>query len=426
MNLKKTLIDWKYPPRIVGALFQGISKTDLNNLVAEVEDLEVDSVQVEVARMNLVGSLRSVGVIIPKVRGFYQIDGYEKPREKVPANEWTGKAREVLDWVYQLPELSTNHVPSIQTSLLSGEETLFHERSLGYIYCYEVGSRGTSGYLYTSGRSSNQAIVLQRFTSQPRMRIFQLSLNVDELLRLARLLAHASLRPIRVINVGPALAGTLKGISRLQASFTSRREAVYHCRKIASHPERFWNKRGLSTLRKHERETAWREAVPADRDDMKWVVKTWKEHLEQRHRQLAISRDFVSVDLFSALEMPSFIGEREVLHSRKELKVADTVPVCIHIFSQIPGMNAVSLITEKSLNYRGMLGGRFGTADYNLFKACQWLADRGTDLINAGTYEGGGIGLPSHKSRFAQRENDVLSLYVDLFGIPWKETEFYN
>lgn len=401
--------------RVADLLVAGCSKAKLEAALEAEQNLTHEAA-IDVARMNLIGSLRIAGFTIPRKRGFYQVIGWKKPVEKLGCETWTGASRDTLDWVESLPVLGADadSIAWTNLGLVDGEQTKWHERSLGYVYCYELESAHTTGYRYTSP-SGGQAIVLKRFVRRPRLKILQLSLTTHEIVRLARDLAPASLIAVKIVNAGPQLVQDLRQNRDLGAEVSRHREAVYECHRIAYRRDEWASKRLQSTLRKGEREIDYAYLMtPTDEDraQMKQVVDVWREFNEIKHRQLAIRRDYASIDLGEALRMHLFLGTR------------DGLPVCIQVFSDVPDTGVTVLVTEKSLNYRAMPGGRFGTADFNTTAACRFFADHpgfGVTHVNAGTYEGGGIGLADHKDRYATPELDETSMTVRLGGIEWKE-----
>jgi hypothetical protein len=203
-----------------------------------------------------------------------------------------------------------------------------------------------------------------------------------------------------------------------KGSFWKRREAIYQTKQIAEHPDQFFNKRGLEMLKKARKELVH---LPTDgRDsyqrDIETIIKLWRQHNEPKHRQLAISRDFIAArDLIHDPNTLFFLGYR------------DNQPACVHILSRSTFYRntEVNQIVEKSLNYSAIPGGKAGTADANLVFTCEYLSHIGVERINAGGYDGGGWGLSPHKARFAKEEDDLNSIYFEV-SYPHLDKEKYR
>ncbi len=381
---------------VVELLLRGVTKQELHQRLSELLNEPADGPVVDVSRMNLIGSLRSWGYVVSGGRGggkIYQITGWEELRSYRPCNEWTGEERDILSFIHD--SLRPVDAMFITTSLATGPTQPWHERCLMYIMCYELAR--DQGWCYR-GLSGN-AIVMQRFQTMPRFRLFNLNMtDPQEINDILCWLAKASVTPVRVLNVSSDICYELKRIDR-NGSITSRREAIYRTSRIADLSSGVFSRRALTTLRKLDREMTWGVAVCDDihNEHMKLVVNRWREVNEKKQRQLAITRDYDAIQY----DRVRFMGYRE------------GHPVCIHILDQLPANpNVVAQIVEKSLNYRNsiMLGGTYGVADYNLWKTCYTLNQNGIEFLNAGGFDGGGWGLVAHKERFALKEDELMSL----------------
>ena len=399
---KQTKIDLS----IVERLLQGATKEQLHELIGRLLDKSPDGPEVDIARMNAVGGLRGYGYQVTGGRSggkVYKIVGWEEPATYWGRDRWEGEERDILDWVHSLSAVTQAWV---EPRLKVGPIEPLHERCWMYVACYELAR--DLGFCY-EGRSGD-AIIMQRFRTQPRVRLFNLTMTDPiEVLELLTKLAKASLTSSRVLNISVEMSQQLKPLDTA-GSVASRQEAVYRVSDIADHPELFFNKRAMTTLRKLGRDLTWGRSQ--DTEAMLAVIKTWKAHNESRHRQLAITRDYRSLDSNDQALM--FLGKR------------DDLPVCAHILDILPAQpTVVAQITEKSLNYRAMPGGAYGTADYNLLQTCRWLAEHGVDRINAGSFAGGGWGLPGHKRRFAREEDDLYG-YSFFSSAPHLDREKYR
>lgn len=400
-------------PRISWHLLQGVEKDHLHKLLGEHLGEDPTGPVVDTARMNLIGGLRSYGYEVRGGRGggsFYQVVNWTEPPTFRTAEDWPDEARAAIDWFHSLETVNWFDFTSAlsQQSLYEENENPYHERSWLYLDCYECAR--DEGRLY-SGRSGD-AVVIRRFPNMPRFRIFNLTMrDSKEIQSLIARLSPGSLTGVRVLNVLPRMSTELEQLDK--GSTMSRREAVYNVARIANHPEEFFNKRAMTTLRKLEREVEWRRLTAEDEGQMNEIVKQWRAVNEKKQRQLAITRDLKAIRAMEHRagfvapveweEMsPTFIGYR------------DGHPVTMHILDRIyattPGERWAAQIVEKSLNYREQPGGAYGMADFNLVMTCRALHEMGYSYINAGGFDGGGWGLPQHKERFHDDRFEVNSL----------------
>lgn len=389
---------------VVSRLLAGISKADLEQEIATSLGVPVDDSQVSVNRMNLAGTLRNAGYIVEGGRNGrnkpYKIVGWQKPVEKVPAEQWDGQAKSRLDWVHTHTLLMDGGpmLPVDETVVghMSRSFPYFraHEQSWSYLRSYEMAK--DVGRWYFSARGG-ACVILQRFESFPRFRIFNLSMTPVELLDVAMYVAPASMKHVTIQNVTELEAASLKSMDH-GGTIVKRMQAMYRVREIAEHPERFLNRRGMEQFRSNARRLEYRDPPTFMTIDHGFrVIDEWRKVNEPKQRQLAIGRDYVAVEMGTSDKI-AFYGYR------------DNDPVCIHILGRLANQpDTVGQIVEKSLNYATQPGGHAGTADWNLVTTCRWLLRMGVEWFNAGTFEGGGDGLAPHKRRFARREDDFTS-----------------
>lgn len=400
-------------PKISWHLLQGVEKEQLHRLLAEHLGEDPTGPVVDTARMNLIGGLRSYGYEVRGGRGggsFYQVINWAEPPTFRTLEDWPDEAKAAVDWFHSLELVDQVDFETAlsQQSLYEENENPYHERSWMYLDCYECAR--DEGRLYEG--QSGDAVVIRRFPNMPRFRIFNLTMrDPKEIQALITRLSPGSLAGVRVLNVLPRMSIELEQLDR--GSTMSRREAVYNVAHIANHPEMFFNKRAMTTLRKLEREVEWRLWTPEDVGQMSEIVVQWRALNEKKQRQLAITRDYKAIKSVERLysessqeyyrrETPVFIGFRE------------GYPVTMHILDRIyattPGEKWVAQIVEKSLNYREQPGGAYGMADFNLVMTCRALHEMGYSYINAGGFDGGGWGLPKHKERFHDDRFEINSL----------------
>lgn len=407
------------PETVARALLDGVSQDKLEDLLVEAYGLVAGSPQVSITRMNTVGGLRAMGYEVNggrKGRGQpYQIVGFKEKTYPPSADKWTGQARARLEWVHSLPRI-TLESESIVRQALSNRTDRVHENSWLYIWCYELAK--DQGFLYE--RDGQYCIVMQRFENYPRFRVFNLNMRPTMLLGVARAVAEASCRSVQILNV---LDGTQAEYRKTNpgGSWGKRLEAVYDAYDIASDPRKYFGKRGLEMIKSQDREMSY--VVPETLINcypaamigyQEQIIAEWRRINEPKQRQLAITRDFVAVKTQSDRKI-ELVGMRNMIRGLTSVTPANprSEPACMHILDRsdsVPDM--ANQIVEKSLNYRDQLGGRPGTADWNLFKTCEFLTFGGVRWLNAGGVDGGGAGLPAHKAKFTDHQVTSYAYYT--------------
>ncbi len=382
----------KLPRCVIEALLNGVSKADLEALLVD-EGETLTPAEIDIRRMNAVGSLRAFGYVIPRMRGHYQITGFEEKREIIPASEWTGRPRAVLEWLCSCQTVLEEDLPRVQRKL-AGLPLVHtaHENCSGYLWCYEL-ARDT-GYFIENEYGS--CIAIQKFITAPRLRIFNTGMDAEGLLLLAKTLSLASLQAVGILNLPLEFAQDLKKLDP-KGYINKRQEAIYSTWEISEHPERFLNKRALTQLRKNQRDTYLVELDHRDTEISRKaknlqheVVDIWKQHLERRHRQLAITRDYIAIEM--GLDL-SYVGMRE------------GISVSSNVLDQLPNRPDVAAdLMNKARSYSEMKGGRPGTSDWALHEVCKKLLSRGVEWYQAGSFLGGGEGLEAHKKRYCHHE----------------------
>jgi|GEM_PF-4522263 len=382
----------KVPETVARALLDGVSQDKLEELLVDEYGLVAGSPQVSITRMNTVGGLRAMGYEVNggrKGRGQpYQIVGWAEKQYPPTADQWIGEARRVLDFVEQLPRPTYDHLRDVLAK--RPYDYLIHENSPGYVLSYEL-ARDT-GFVWGG------VLVLRKHVNYPRFRVFVLDAKPDEVISVVRQLSEASLGQVHVLNIDPSERDEYRRLVR--GSWGKRKQAVYHCDEIAELPGKFLNKRSLTQLRKNDREcflhADWK--VP---DLEERVVRIWKEHLESRHRQLAITRDFVGIKLGD--NVMHFLGTR------------GSVPVATYVVDRLPNRDDTVIdILNKSLNYTTMPSGHPGTSDWLLVNVSRELVKRGIKYLLAGGLDGGGDGLEPHKRRFTTDIRESYAFYPEI------------
>ena len=400
----------KCPPEVASRLLgAGILKSELEALVREsLGDLShlgeaACASRIETARMNLIGGLRNVGYIVEGGRQNrslpYRIVGFEAPKEKRPISVWGGK---IWDEIQQCPRILNTYAwrNRLRTLLwqFSDSKRDFHERSLHYLFCYEMAN--DRAYFYESN-SGGMAIILQKHRELPRFRIYNLNMGMQSLMSLAEYIAPISMAKIRILPLDEAEARELRTLDSRVVN-TKRVSAIYDWENLRERQREILGNRGMTSLRKAYREIDWKPLTLDLGPSAKEVIDVWKKLNVDKHRQLAITRDYRSLEIALAN-----------LHCREQYEHAfvglrEGHPVCLHIADGIGlGNDFTALIVEKSLNYSSFSdgsevpGGKYGTADFNTFALGDYMLSQGIRYMNAGTYEGGGHGLPQHKQRFA-------------------------
>ena len=417
-------------------LLEGVEKDELEPQLCREMNLTwtnpAHRVQIDTARMNLIGSLRAAGYIVEGGRQNrslpYKVVGFEEPKLKQGIDVWGG---EEWRFVQSLRKVTRNDELKFRGLLLTVPtlQQFWHERCWHYLWCYEMGQ--DTGYWYETPNGT-RAIILQKNVNLPRFRIYNIDLDIEEVIQLGQRLAKISLGKIRVFPLDetqlPFYKQLFKGVG-----ISRRISALYDWAKILERQEEILGKRGMTTFRRNDREIDWKRPhnSTAGRALAKGVINDWRFLNESKHRQLAIVRDYRSLESsFDARDRHplqfeySFIGYRsteEGIH-----------PCCLHIADGIGnGEVCTALIVEKSLNYRKFPdghtcpGGYAGTADYNTFKLAQYMVDHGVGFMNAGTYEGGGFGLADHKKKYTVGTPDVHTYVVELPYEPVSKEKLY-
>lgn len=376
-------------PDLIPMLERGAIKAELHTALAEIIGADMDSAEVDVARMNTIGTLRAWGYKVEGGRGggkIYKIVGWEPTAEYRGAEDWDGEEAEMLAWIrgYKKPDWDI-----VAAKMLSGTLDPFHTRCAEYIRCYEL-AKGNQAYDF------GDLLVLQKFISMPRFRIYDLCSTPEELYWTAEKISKASLGTVEIRGIGLDQAKELKKLDP-KGSISRRAEAVYDVEHIAEAPGDYLNKRAMQTLRKLNREMSfYNVGAETMKKDGKRVIENWRDTNERKMRQLAITRDYTSLDCRATFNFIGYRGE---------------YPVCINILDRLPARGEyVALITEKSLNYSRMPGGHPGISDYNIVHACSIMASHGVKYFNAGGYDGGGYGLADHKKTWSSPELDVESI----------------
>ncbi len=402
-SILKTLGDpkWEW---VAWGLLEGRTGPQLEVQISDILEVEVSAPEVSITRMNLVGTLRAWGYIVSGGRGggdVYKVTGWAEKESKPDVSQWVGQSREVYDWVHRTFFPLTEEFWSASRAWLSlrPSDELLHENCWLYPWAYE-GAR-KQGWFVREG--ANAAIVFQKFTNYPQFRIFVLYARPRWVLDLAETIAPASLRPVSIINISPRLRDAYNELHR--GSWLEREEAIYDVKEIANNPDSFLNKRALETLKARCKDTAWHDA-DVSRADQIAVIQTWKQLNERKHRQLAISRDFIAVEANYPLKL-TFGAYRE------------EHPVAHHLFDPLANNSeVVALINEKSLNYSKFLdgtpvpGGKYGVSDFNQVAACQTLLEKGFKYIQSGGIDGGGEGLPAKKRKYACSTTSSYTFYT--------------
>lgn len=371
-------------PTVADALLVGVSKSDLQSLFGVEMSLPADDPQVDVARMNTVGSLRALGYEVSGGRQGrsvpYKILGWSPIDEYLPAETWQGPEREVLDEILLGGELRGDEVEQWKSRIqfsISGLSPAF-ESSVDYLSTYEMAR--DRAFEMCHGR----AIVLWRFPNMPRLRIFNLGLDVKSLDHLAQWLSKASLTRVRVVIVNESDAGQLRNMGW---EVTRHRQALYDPKWIMDNLNSLFSKTQRSLLRQHERqstiELAYGQLRPREVSEATALIQMWKATNEKKQRQLAIGRDFRAVEIGTdlAILVRRLSGELVALQllGRSITRVA-------------------SQLVEKALNYRHMPGGQSGTSDFSFVHGLDQLRRMlGYRVINGGDIDGGTVGLAEHK-----------------------------
>jgi hypothetical protein len=390
-DLTKAIYGSEFIP-LIPLLLEGISKEKLEEEIARIKNVPITHASVSITRMNIAGGLRSWGYLVSGGRQGrnqpYKVTGWVTKAEKTIASQWQGQARDRLKWIESLTPFVETDEERVRNALANRPSSdMLHECAFMYMYCYEL-ARDRAWWV------DDHMLVMARFYSYPRFRVFNLDATVPELLSVAKYIAPASVKPVYIVN--PSLK-QLKDIKRGDpgGSFGKRLQAVYRIEDIAQHPDVFFNSRSLEQLRSNSRQMQYTD-VSVSKDQLK-IISEWKRINEGKMRQLAITRDIVAVNAKTSKKI-TLTGYRE------------GKPACLHILDPLSNRpDTIAQIVEKSLNYKTQEGGRPGTADYNLVMTCRYLLERGYKYLACGGFDGGGVGLPQHKRKFAKIEDDIAS-----------------
>lgn len=346
----------------------------------------------DVMQMNIIGSLRANGYIVSGGRRggkLYKIQGWKEKEEKIPVEDWEGESRQAYDWVQNLPPLTERSWDTVRAWLGTRDPKRLHENSWVYIWAYE-GARNEKWFWSSKGSA---LIIFQKFVNRPRFRIFNLNAEPVVALAIASLLSKASCARVPIINIEDRFESEFRQLHP-DGEVLKRTEAIYDTQHISKHPEEYWSKKSWKTVRSRINDTSF--VVDQPPEDREYVIQTWKDLNEIRHRQLAITRDFIAAALTDYPLSTSYGAVR------------DGHPVGHVLVDPVVGFgDTVMLSNEKGLNYRTfpdgreVPGGRSGTSDFMQYHVCDHLADSGIGYIQSGDVDGGGIGLRPKKMKFA-------------------------
>jgi len=415
--------DLKDSHHLIETLLKGVSRDDLEKLLASDLKTDLQDPRVSIARMNLIGGLRASGYQVSGGRSDrsspYQVLHWAPPKSILSVSEWPEDLQEVVSFIRSLPRVNDDRRALIHSRMsLRDPSYIAHENSVGYLYCYELAR--DQGFLYQFP-DQTFGVIIQRFENLPRYRLFCLEdTNPVYLLRLSSLLSRVSLVSVSILNISLETSEELKKLDH-QGSISRRREAIYSTFYLSKSPEKYLNKRAMSQLRKNDRSTFLVEDSDWSlRPAFDYVIQTWKNHLEDRHRQLAITRDFVANQGPYSLR---YLGVRNPPDDALEKTLPS--PVSAYILDPLANRPDIAAdLMNKSLNYSAMPFGQPGTADWLLVRVSEQLFNRGIHWLQAGGFDGGGAGLPAHKERFAEATFSSLSFSVSNDHL--KRTDLYK
>lgn len=375
-------------PRIAQALEDGIEKGSFEALIAEELGVELSDPRVEIQRMNIVGSLRSMGYRVSGGRGggkIYQILEWREPEPPKTVDDWPPGLQESLRVYRETLRVQSSDRRGIDATL----SIPLHEGSFGYIWSYEL-ARDVGRMV------SPRAIAIERFVTRPRQRLFALDRSdLGALLELARGLVPLSTTRVHISGLLREDALQLKTLEP-RGELSRRVEAVVDLTQYSQKLSR----RRREMIRKAHREIHF--VGGPDSGPQLRVLELWKQLNLSKHRQPALTRDVVAMESdFYPFVWTGFRGDD---------------PVSVVICDRLPPPNdyIATLIVEKSLNYSTVPGGHSGTSDGALTYAMEQMRLAGITHFNLGAYEGGGVGLPEHKLHFADPRDDVecFSFYL--------------
>lgn len=394
-------VESEYLP-ILEKLYQnGMTVTALDLAVSKLLGKPITDPQVSIARMNLIGGLRASGIDVSGGRSggaFYRIIGWREVVEKTPVDQWRGLSRDIYEQVHSLRALDVDSETIVRLLIsFRDKEELLHENCFLYPWAYE-GARAQGFLKYRLSPDPWGVIIFQRFRNYPQFRIFHLVGRIEESVELAQWVAPASMKKVQIINVPPSQAD-LKRFG--WGELWPREEGVYDLKDIAEHPEKYLNKRAITQFRARQRDTQFSLQEPALIENNPLtpeeaeqaalsIIDQWQEYNEPKHRQLAITRDRIAVKSHTPNSF-HFLGYR------------CGSPVIHHLLESIPNRSdSVSLINEKSLNYRGLgEGGHPGLSDFNQVMTARSLVEMGYQFEQSGGLDGGGVGLEHKKRKYA-------------------------
>ena len=374
--------------RLVAFLQIGATADELEAYVKEHEpEIATNADKVYLARINWVGSLRNEGYVIPRKRGHYKIEGFEPKGELAPAEDWPEEQQDILRSFEALEEVGAKEYRRIadRCKYVLGEAydkdvPVPHQISPGYTLSYELAN--------DEGRwSGTGAIIVRKFKNQPRFRIILPSIQTLGLDDVVRVLGQASRKNVKLMSV---MTGEnwkqfgferdtqrLQGFYNLESMVKPSFLDSLHSRKAA------YVKRNLRELKMVK--ATEMQAVDFLKDG-KHVIETWRAGAAgQKQRQLAITRDFVALEL-----APIFIRNTSYIFYR------DSRPVGLIIYDPINRFTVGDLVC-KGLNYPAMPGGYHNTAFTMVMMVASDLLAQGFRHINDGGLDGGTEGLYNYK-----------------------------
>lgn len=393
-------------PRLQGlaaALAEGVEKDSLHSQVAVAMGVKEDHPSVQVARMNLIGGLRSTGYQVTGGRGggkLYQIVGFsEEKTEKASIEDAAAEVRAPFEWLCQHELLA--ETPATIARLDSEyaqrpHESLMHSSNWMHLWAYRGAGRNK---LWLVELDDSLNIVVQKFVNRPKLSIIWVGGPLEGSVRLAERLAPSSLGAMSITGMELNRVDELKALHP-KGSVDNRSTAIYNLKDFVENPDKYLNKRSRSTLKARLKDTEL--VVNPGTGAQRAVIDVWRKGNQDRHRQLAINRDFMAVD--SIAEGKITTGGRREDHW-----------VAHHLVYRVPNRSdAVMLANEKSLNYADMPGGKYGMSDWNQMTMAKLLVDQGINYMQSGGLDGGGVGLPDKKKKYAESFVDEPSFILDL------------
>jgi hypothetical protein len=389
---------------LVLSKFPRIDTTILDHLLVGIDRDSLDSIVVlggskdekELARMNLIGSLRGLGFVVSGGRrggDRYQVTDYAPMEPSPTIDTWDLPSQRLVKSIHRDP-IDHNHYEAVKAYLkVFSEETLQEFCPLCF-FAYDLGSSSTRGYWWDDSMA-----VIQRFDSRPIFKIKPFVFDAKRVILLSEVLCLVSCRPVQVVGLTKSMALSLKRISP-KGTINVYNQAIYDVTRLASMSRDLYSKTDLERLRRSERDTPFFEAGP-DSEATTYLIDTWKETVGHRQRQLSIGRDYVA----AKIDLPKMMW----------VGVRNDLPVTLQIAAEFPFSKTTAChLVEKSLNYSWQLGGRSGTADWGVVRTCQLLLERGYTELNFGHIAGGTKGLENHKHRLLSRIVQSYSFNTNL------------